>query len=692
MLVPDMRRAEGPFGDMPGMVAPSKPAPTPGPDKQDRIAPPDQSSTGATPPTQEAVLSPPPPRFDPADAPIETLAGGINALSYNDMAQARAIRDSLPQASLDRHLLAWAIALKGGPDVPSADIVDELRNLKDWPGRPIIQRNLERALFREQPPVGTVIAELGDAAPVTAKGAILLARAKIAAGNPQAGIAILSPFWRTERMDADDETAIITEFGSLIPAADHRVRMEEMLYAERVKSAERVADLAGARPLFAAWSAVLGNNAKAGKLLDAVPKDQRDAGYLFAKARLQRRHGDLTGAAATMKAAPKDADSLIDGDAWWTERRLLSRQLIDAGKPQLAYDVAAGHGAESPASGADAEFHAGWYALRWLKDPEMAAGHFARIAEISNGPISLARSFYWQGRAADAGGPGDAAALYGRAAAFGTTFYGQLAAARLNRSNLSMAEPQPSDADRKTFEGREAVRAVARLEQANAPALAATLYVDIAEQLTSPGELALLAGMAEARGNHYLALKVGKAAAQRGMDIGALSHPLGAIPDAADISGSGKALAYAIARQESEFNVGAVSPAGALGLLQLMPSTAEQVARRTGLAFAPERLTTDAGYNATLGAAFLGQQLDRFNGSYVLTFAGYNAGPRRAEQWIARYGDPRGKSIETVVDWIERIPFSETRSYVQRVMENYEVYKMRLSGKYDIVGDLTQGR
>jgi soluble lytic murein transglycosylase len=198
--------------------------------------------------------------------------------------------------------------------------------------------------------------------------------------------------------------------------------------------------------------------------------------------------------------------------------------------------------------------------------------------------------------------------------------------------------------------------------------------------------------MAERRGNHFLALKVGKIAAGRGLDIGALSHPVGAIPATADISGSGKALAYAIARQESEFNVSAVSSAGALGLLQLMPGTAQQVAKASGVPFSKARLTTDPGYNAMLGANYLGEQIGRFNGSYVLTFIGYNAGPRRASEWVGRYGDPRGKDIDTVVDWIERIPFTETRSYVQRVMENYQVYKMRLTGSYDIEGDLINGR
>ena len=222
--------------------------------------------------------------------------------------------------------------------------------------------------------------------------------------------------------------------------------------------------------------------------------------------------------------------------------------------------------------------------------------------------------------------------------------------------------------------------------------LADILYRELAADIINPREIALLAAMAEKRGSHALALRIGKIATARGIDAGAVSHPVGAIPASADISDAGEALAYAIARQESEFNVGAVSHAGARGLLQLLPTTAKEVAKKAGLIYSKDRLTTDAGYNATLGAVFLGEQLGRFDGSYVLTFAGYNAGPGRAREWIKRYGDPRGKDVETVVDWIEHIPFDETRSYVQRVMENYQVYKMRLSGTFDIEGDLVKGR
>lgn len=623
---------------------------------------------------------------------IDGLKGGLDALSSGNLAQARAIRDGLPETALDRHILMWAIAINGGDQVPSGEIAAAAQALPSWPGLANLRRNSERAMARENPSADIVVSAFGGSEPQTIEGAILLARAQLQLGDGKAALATLRPYWRAEKLDADKEATIIKEFGSLIPAADHRLRMERMLYADRVESAQRVAVLAGAKPLADAWGAVIKGDKKAAALLDAVPAKQRAAGYIYAKARYLRKEQKFTEAAAAMLKAPKDRAALIDPDAWWMERRTLSRELLDKGDVKTAYRIVATRGAESPVNAADGEFQAGWYALRGLNDAATAAQHFARIAEIGSSPISLSRAYYWLGRAAEAGGPGNAKDYFARAAVYGTTFYGQLAAERIGQKSLNVVYPKPTDQDRQGFEQREAVSAIRRLESAGYARYAELLYRDLASQLNSPGELALLAAMAEKQENHYLALRIGKIAAQRGIDVGALSHPIGVIPDTANISGSGKALAYAIARQESEFKVSAVSGAGARGLLQLLPGTAKDVAKKAGLTYSKDRLTTDAGYNATLGAAFLGEQLSRFNGSYVLTFAGYNAGPRRAAQWVERYGDPRGKDVDTVVDWIERIPFTETRTYVQRVMENYQVYKMRLSGRYDIEGDLVNGR
>ncbi|RVC61975.1 lytic transglycosylase domain-containing protein [Mesorhizobium sp.] len=625
-------------------------------------------------------------------ADVAILKSGLDRLAANDVAGARQVREALSANSLDRHILAWAIALYGGDRVPSGDIADAAQMLPNWPGTIALRKNSERALYRENPSPQVVVKAFKGSQPLTPEGVIILARSYVALGNAEAARSVLSPFWRTERLEARDEATVIKEFGALIPVADHRFRMERMFYADRVSSALRVAALAGAEPLAEAWAAAGRGDKNTAKLLNAVPAAQRSAGYFFAEAEYLRKQQKFADAAALVMKAPTDRESLVDPDAWWVERRVLSRELVDQGDMKTAYKIVSMHAAESPASAAEAEFHAGWYALRGLNDPATAAAHFTRIADLAQGPMSLSRAYYWLGRTAEVGGPGDAKAYFTRAAAYGTTFYGQLAGERVGLRTLDIAYPQPSAADRQNFAGREAVSAIKRLQEAGYDRYAETLYRDLAGQLTSPGELALLAVLAEKQGNHFMALKVGKIAAQRGIDVGALSHPLGVIPDTADISGSGKALAYAIARQESEFNIGAVSSAGARGLLQLMPGTARQLAKKAGLTFSQTRLTSDAGYNATLGAAFLGEQLDRFSGSYVLTFAGYNAGPNRAAQWVAKYGDPRGKDVDAVVDWIERIPYTETRSYVQRVMENYEVYKMRISGKYDIVGDLVNGR
>jgi len=641
-------------------------------------------------PEIRAALTAPPEEVDPAG--LLELKAGLDALSARDFAKAREIRDSMAEAKLDDRILAWAIAMRGGPGVPSGDIAAAGRLLRQWPGALALRKNSERAFYRENPNPFAVLEAYGATRPLTVDGVIMLARAHVATGNADTARAVLSPLWRMEKLDQRDEARIIREFGSVIPEADHRFRMERMLHAERVQSARRVAGLAGAEKLADAWASVIRGDKEAAKRLEAVPAEQRSAGWLFAQAKHLRRQKKYVEAAEIIAKAPKERDALVDPDAWWVERRVLSREFADLGDMKTAYRIAAGHSAESPASAADAEFHAGWYALRGLSDAQTAASHFSRLAGIARGPVSLSRAFYWLGRAAEAGGPGKAEDYFGKAAVHGTTFYGQLAAQRTGATPLNVAPPQPSPADRVTFGRREPVAAIRRLEEAGHRGLADTLYRELAAELSSPGELALLVDMAEKRGDHFLALKVGKIAAAGGMDVGVLSYPVGAIPPGADISGAGEALAYAIARQESEFNAGAVSGAGARGLLQLLPGTARDVAKKAGMTYSKARLTADAAYNATLGYAFLGEQLGRFDGSYVLTFAGYNAGPGRAREWIRRYGDPRGKDIDLVVDWIEHIPFTETRSYVQRVMENYQVYKMRLSGKFDIVGDLVEGR
>ncbi|MGM4980405.1 lytic transglycosylase domain-containing protein [Hyphomicrobiales bacterium] len=630
----------------------------------------------------------------PAVAPVSgDLKAGLDALSNKNPMQALAIRNGLGEGTLDRHILTWAIATSGQPGIPSGEIAAAARELVGWPGLGSLRGNSERALYTENPPTDQILAAFENTQPETVEGSVILSRALVARGNSAQAAKLIRKIWRNEALDKPFEDKILAEFSGLLSPADHKARMDYLLYRDRTAQAKRFGDLGKAQSLYKAWAAVNDHSAKADGLIAAMDAQWRkDPAYLFMRIENLRRQNKYDDAANLLAQMPRDRSVLVDPGQWWNEQRIVSRGLVDQGEFKAAYGVVDTNVAESPQDVGEAEFHAGWYALRGLQDGATAAMHFRKILQVSNGPISQSRAWYWLGRAAEGGGPGKAGDFYAKAASYPSTFYGQLAAEKLGRQTLNVSYPSPSTEDRQRFQARESVQAISRLEAAGHGWRAEALYRALAKQLQSPGEIAMLAAQAERSGNHQLSLQVGKIAYGRGVDVAALAFPIGVIPNNANISGSGKALAYAIARQESAFNPAAVSSANARGLLQLLPKTAKAVAGRHGMAYSADKLTQDAGYNATLGAHYLGEQIDTFGGSYILTFIAYNAGPNKVPEWISRYGDPRGKSLDDVIDWIERIPFPETRNYVQRVMENYQVYKARLGQKTDIVHDLVSGR
>jgi len=633
------------------------------------------------------------PRGESLASASPQLKSGLDALSDKDGAQAIAIRNRMPE-NLDRQMLTWSIAMSGLRDVPASEIAAAQRQLQGWPGLKSFRANSEKALFRENPPAAAVLSAFGKTAPETVEGTMLLARAHLASGDRAQAASLIRTLWRTDALDEATEDRVLGEFSALLRPADHRARMDYLMYRERASQARRFASLGEAQSLYRAWAGLLSKAKNVDALISVVDgKWRNDPALLFIRIENLRRQQKFEEAATLLDQIPRERATLVNTGAWWDEQRIIARGLADLGQFRAAYKIVSRHVATESTDVVDAEFHAGWYALRALNDPKTASRHFARILDASSRPLSASRALYWLGRAAEASGDRKADDYFARAAQHSSTFYGQLAAARINRPGIQIPYPRPSEADRARFAGRQAVQAIARYEAAGHGWRAQSLYRALADQLETPGELALLSARAEkSDGGHQLSLQIGKTAYSRGIDVPALAFPVGVIPSSANISGSGKALAYAIARQESAFNPAAISPADARGLLQLLPSTAKGVAARHGISYSPEKLTRDPGFNATLGAHYLGEQIDRFDGSYVLTFIAYNAGASKVPDWIERYGDPRGKSVDEVVDWIERIPFPETRNYVMRVMENYQVYKSRLGQKTDIVHDLRFGR
>ena len=565
------------------------------------------------------------------------LKSGLEAISNKKLETAVAIRNGLAAGSLDRKILTWAIALSGNPTVPSGEIQKAKQSLHDWPGQKQMQQNFETAIARERYPARTTINILGASELASVEGGIALARAHLSLGDGKRANVAIAPFWRLEALDGKKEKRILSSVGKALTRSDHRFRMHRLFYRDRATGASRMGSLAEQVSLAKARAAVVRRSKKADKLLKSVAaSSKKDPGYLFASIQQARRSDNPRLAAKLMLSAPTDSEKLVHPDEWWVERRLVSRAMLDVGDAKTAYTIAAAHSAESRPKIAEAEFHAGWYALRFLKDAQRARNHFNNILRVSSRPISQARGYYWLGRSHR--GP-SASRYYQEAAKYPGTFYGQLAMVELKKRRLAIRKPAPSASDRNRFASRELVKAIVRLENLNEDWRAGSIYRHLARNLNSPGELALLSLRAEKNGKLPLALQVGKIAYGRGLAVETLSWPTGAIPSSAKTGEAGKALAYAIARQESAFNPTAVSPAKARGLLQLLPGTAKQVARKAGVKYSFKRLTADPSYNIMLGSAYLDEQLDNFGNSYILTFAGYNAGPGRVRDWIERFMD-----------------------------------------------------
>jgi soluble lytic murein transglycosylase len=614
---------------------------------------------------------------------LEQLPLIFKAYREGDITEATVLKSKLSDPAAQA-AAEW-FAIRSGIPVGFERIMTFRQDYPAWPVTNQIRRRLEETLLAERRSPSQIRAFFEKQPPVTASGRIALALALKSDGKDQEAADMIRRVWREDTFGAETESRILDRFPGVLTQADHRYRMERLLLKESWGGAQRAAGFAGKdhATLVKARMGIYQGKKKAEKAFAAVPASLRDdPSYMFSRALYLRRAKKYVEAAGIITKAPRDHELRVDGDEWWAEQRLVTRELLDQGDFQNAYNVASHHAAESPAQQIEAEFHSGWIALRFLSDPAKAGAHFATVAQTASTPISLSRIAYWQARAAEAAGlSADSKIFYGKAASHPTTYYGQLAREKLGESvELRSVEPLRED-ERKTFEALVPVQAVSLLQQVGENDLALALYSDLAQTLTDPGQLDAIAAMATTQQNPRAVLAIGKIALQRGFPLDQHAYPLAAIPDFDPVGDDVEpAMVYAIARQESAFNPKAVSSAGARGLMQLMPATAKRTAQRFKVDFDLNRLVEDPSYNAKIGSAHLGELMEDWKGSYILAFASYNAGGGNVNKWVKAYGDPRKSDVD-LVDWVERIPFYETRNYVQRVMENLHVYRQRLNEK-----------
>ncbi|ACB95495.1 lytic transglycosylase domain-containing protein [Beijerinckia indica] len=559
-----------------------------------------------------------------------------------------------------------------------------------WPAQDWLRKRSEEALYNERKVSPEGRAFLEETTPKTPAGKIALARLMILDDKPQVAAKLVRQVWRESDFSTAMEAKLKSEFGSLLEKADYKYRAERFLYKEQGAEAMRLASLAGpdmvplVRLRIASFEGIAND-----KLFAAVPASlQNDPAYLFARIQKLRRSEKITEAATLMLGAPHDPARLVNGDEWWVERRLIARKLLDQNDAATAYKICAEHSAVSRDLRIEAEFHAGWIALRFLHDPEKAMTHFAQAAQFAETPISIARAAYWQGRAAEDDMRAEVAVTangyYGKAARQSATYYGQLARTKLG---LPLVTEAPARHALLPAEQDPSIRIIALLQALDQKDLAQSLSIAAAQHLEGDGQMAALADVVDTQHDAHLALMIGKLAGYRGYALQNLAFPTYGIPSFEPLPNSAaRSLVYAIARQESAFDTKAVSSAGARGVMQMIVSTARRTAERAGIPFNETRLLSDAAFNAQLAAAHLGDLLAEQRGSWILTFAAYNAGGKKVKQWIDAYGDPRDPAVDPI-DWVERIPFTETRNYVQRVVENLAMYQLRFGEDHRAFGE-----
>jgi len=638
------------------------------------------------------------PTANASPADLEQLRNVIAAARKGRDADVKAAENAI-QDPLARLLAEW-IYLRSDNTSPSFQhYAAFVRAHPDWPHVPLFRRRAEDSLWNDGIDDTNVLAFFARHPPTTAKGRFMLARALLAKGDRAGAQPLVRYAWHRQDFSADVENKARAMFGDMITREDDRVRMQERFYLDDIGAGMREAQRLGGNELIIARAraAVIKdlNNAKA--LLDDVPVAARqDPGYIFALAQWLRKHNKPDEAEQVLLTAPQDAEALVDPDQWWLERRILVRKLLDDRKPQAAYRVA--RDAAPPRQGnwrVDKFFTAGWIALRFLHDPKTAAEQFAHIAQGTNNPHALGRAGYWQGRAAEAMGRRDEAkGFYEKAAQYTVTYYGQLARARLGVKDLGLiGPPKFTPEESAVLHNLEVVRAAELLYALGENNMLASIYAELGESGADVAGMSMLEEVAGKHGDGRAMVLLGRYAHARGLPMDYYAYPTVGLPEYKPIAPPiERAVAYSIARQESDFNQQDVSSAHAVGLMQVTPEAGRDTAHRFKVKYDWQRMVKDPVYNMQMGAAEISNLLHYYRGSYLLTFAGYNAGMGRVKQWIAAYGDPRDPRIDPV-DWAERIPIAETRNYVQRVMENLQVYRARFGGgsKLLIEADLKRG-
>ena len=594
-----------------------------------------------------------------------SLTASINNPAARKLVEWAYLRDSESPAGFDR----YNAFLQANPEWSSM----------------LLRRRAETRLWQEGRGAATVRRFVGEQ-PASVPGRLAVARVLLAEGDRARASRQVRAVWQSSELSAELEAAIINAFPGELTSDDDVARMDRRIGAKDFGAAMRAAKRLGSAQIaiVKACEAAEANSSKSATLLAAVPEQARaDLGYALCRLHWLLAHDDVAAAVKLVLESSGDDLRRQDTDEWWRERRIVARRLLDLGDAKTAYRVVDEAAAPAnPYYRAEFHFMPGWIALRFRSDPITALRHFAKVDEGSSDPIVLARAAYWRGRAFEAAGQFDEMkAQYETAAHYPTAYYGQLARARLGLGEIALP-PTPAKVE---GANNDLLRATEMLYAMGELDLVLTFINDLAETSTDVATLSALGELTARHNDAQAMLALGKTALARGLPMERYAFPEIGVPTYSPIAPPiDRCMVYSIVRTESAFDHRDTSPADAVGLMQVTPEAGRDTAQRFGVAYDWKRLVSDPVYTTQMGAAEISALFKEYNGSYIMTFAGYNAGRGRVQQWVTKHGDPRNPKIDAV-DWVERISLAETRNYVQRVMENLQVYAARLGASVTTV-------
>ena len=632
------------------------------------------ATLAGTPPGAEAE-TPMPPAVARAD--VAVYADAFRAAARDDWRRAHRLARRAGDP-LGATILRWWDFSRPDTRASFAEIARFIDEHPDWPGLRALQINAEAALANGVSDAD-VLAWYRWRDPISRDGRLRYADALVGAGKSDRAAALVRTAWIEDSFGARELRETWRRYRSLLRPEDHVARLDRLVWANHGRAARRMFRYVdeGYQRLAQARLTLRARASGVDWAIERVPRALRDdPGLVYERLRWRRAKGRDEDARALLREPPRQLGPRPK--LWWRERAILVRRALEGGSTAEAYALAAGHRQIAASTFSEAEWLAGWIALRFLDDARAAFGHFARMHGAVTMPISRARAAYWAGLASDTFGDPEGAALwYDKAAAYPGTFYGQLAIARIAAPDAPLIVAA-GDAAGATLGGHALVAAVRVLAFLGYDRLLGPFFTRLSALARNGTDHGLVSELALSIGRPEYAIRAAQLAARDGYVSIDRLYPLVNVPFAREDAALEHALVLALIRQESRFDRKAQSGAGALGLMQLMPGTARSLARRMGLSGARNRLTADPAHNVALGSRYLADLIENHDGSYLLAIAAYNGGPRNLARWIAANGDPRRDPDVGIIDWIEMIPLAETRNYVQRVLEGTQVYRWQL--------------